>query len=236
MRRLRPVFLLPAVLLAALVLTPQDVPFDSAEIAFIGDSLTLGAAASSVSKDFAALVTRDIQSRDPDDKGSLFISVDPDTDLAITSRAMRHDRTVVIIEIGVHAANDLQVSADEFRQTYGALLDCVTDSHTIVVAGTIPWLGFAAVTPTYERADAFSQIIAEEAAKRDVAVADLWGATKLRLELISTPQDSTFVDDGHGDNIHPNDAGHALIAQLYDDAIAKELADPPNRPFDRQCH
>jgi len=236
LHRLRPVYLLPIVLAMALVLTPQDMPFESAEIAFIGDSVTLGAAASSLSNDFASLVTRAIQGRDPDDKASLFISVDPNTDLGIASRAMKHDRNVVIIELGVHAAIDQQLSYDDFRTTYGSLLDCVTGGNTIVVAGTVPWLGFAAVTPTYQRAGDLSQIIIEEAAKRDVAVADIWTATKLQLSLISTPQDKTFVGAGVGDNIHPNNAGHAVIAQVYEQAISGELADPPRRPFDRQCH
>jgi GDSL-like Lipase/Acylhydrolase family len=149
---------------------------------------------------------------------------------------MKHDRKVVIIELGVHAAIDQQLAYDDFRSLYASLLDCVTGGDTIVVAGTVPWLGFAAVTPDYERADALSQIIAEEAAKRQVAVADLWSATKLRLGLISTPQDSTFLGSGHGDNFHPNDAGHAVIAQVYEQAIDQELAQPPNRPFSRQCH
>ena len=96
-------------------------------------------------------------------------------------------------------------------------------------------LGWAAVDLAYERADEFSQIIAQEAAKREVAVADLWSATKLRLQFISTPQDRTFLGFGFGDNFHPNDAGHAVIAKAYENAIASQLDNPPRRSFDRQC-
>jgi hypothetical protein len=136
----------------------------------------------------------------------------------------------------VHAAIDESISPDQFRQIYASILDCVTGDGTIVVAGTVPWLGWAAVTSTYERADLFSQIIAQEAARRQVAVADLWSATKLRLNLISTPQEPTFLSVGRGDNFHPNDAGHAVIAQTYEQAITPEMDNPPERPYDRQCH
>lgn len=236
MHRLRPVFLLPAVLAMALALTPKDIAFHEGSIAFIGNSLTLGANASGPSKTFVSLVTSFIDERSSDEQRSDFLSFDPLTDAAAASQAMRHNRRFVIIELGVHAVIDQSVSPDQFRQLYGSILDCVTGDGTIVIAGTVPWLGWAAVTPTYERADLFSQIIAQEAAKRQVAVADLWSATKLRLSLISTPQERTFLGTGHGDNFHPNDAGHAVIAQTYEDALVAELDHPPDRPFQRQCH
>ncbi|MBE3111208.1 MAG: SGNH/GDSL hydrolase family protein [Acidobacteria bacterium] len=234
MRHPRPVFLLPAVLAMALFLTPRDIAFHGGSIAFIGNSVTVGASASDPSKSFASLLTAFLDERHPE-KRRIFISVDPARDLGAASEAMRDDREFVIIELGVHAVVDPNISADDFRQLYASILDCVTGGDTIVVAGTIPWLAWAAVDPLYERADLFSRIIAEEAAKRQVAVADLWSATKLRLNLISTPQDRTFLSDGRGDNFHPNDAGHAVIAKTYEEAIVAALANPPNRPFDRQC-
>jgi len=208
----------------------------SGSIAFIGDSLTTGANASSQTNSFVSLVTSYIDERSPKEQRIYFLSYDPLKDPAVAAKAMKHDRRFVIIELGVHAVIDDAISPDQFRQLYGSILDCVTGGDTIVIAGTIPWLGWAAITPTYERADLFSQIIAQEAVKRQVAVADLWSATKLRLNLISTPQDPTFLGAGHGDNFHPNDAGHAVIAQAYEQVLAAELAHPPDRPFDRQCY
>ncbi len=236
MRRPRPVFLLPAVLAMALALTPKDIAFHEGSIAFIGDSLTLGANASTPSKTFVSLVTAFIDERSSDEQRSEFLSFDPQTDPTAAAQAMQYNRRFVIIEFGVHAAIDESISPDQFRQIYASILDCVTGDGTIVVAGTVPWLGWAAVTSTYERADLFSQIIAQEAAKRQVAVADLWSATKLRLNLISTPQGQTFLGSGRGDNFHPNDAGHAVIAQTYEQAITPEMDNPPERPYDRQCH
>jgi len=236
MRCPRPAFLLPAVLAMALALTPKDIAFHEGSVAFIGDSLTLGAAASTPSETFVSLVTGFLDERSPKEQRSAFLSFDPATDLTAAQQAMQHNRRIVIIEIGIHAVGDEAISPDQFRQIYASILDCVTGDGTIVVAGTVPWLGWAAVTSTYERADLFSQIIAQEAAKRQVAVADLWSATKLRLNLISTPQDQTFLGVGHGDNFHPNDAGHAVIAQTYERAITLVLEHPPKRPYDRRCH
>jgi hypothetical protein len=235
-RRIRPVFLLPVVLAMALVLTPKDIPFHEGSIAFIGDSVTLGADASTPSKDFASLLTDYIDDASGDQTRSSFLSFDPSTDASAAAQAMQHNRRFVIIELGVHAVVDQSISPDQFRQLYGSILNCVTGGDTIVVAGTVPWLGWAAVTPEYERADLFSQIIIQEAAKRQVAVADLWSATRLRLNLISTPQDRTFLEGGLGDNFHPDDAGHAVIAKTYEEAIASQLGNPPKRSFQRQCH
>ena len=236
MRCPRPVFLLPAVLAMALALTPKDVAFHEGSIAFVGDSLTLGADASTPSRTFVSLVTTYIENRATKETHSMFLSFDPANDPVAAAQAMQHDRRFVVIELGVHAAIDESISPGQFRQIYASILDCVTGDSTIVVAGTVPWLGWAAVTSTYERADLFSQIIAQEAAKRQVAVADLWSATKLRLNLISTPQDQTFLGSGRGDNFHPNDAGHAVIAQTYERAITLVLEHPLKRPYDRRCH
>ncbi|MGA2286697.1 MAG: SGNH/GDSL hydrolase family protein [Dehalococcoidia bacterium] len=236
MRRFHPVYLLPAVLVMALVLGAKDVPFDGAGIAFIGDSLTLGAAATSPAEAFPSLVSEDLDRQGVEEQARFFLSFNPNTDIIAARNAMKHDRRFVIIEIGIHATNDLQITADQFRQMYGSLLDCVTGGDTIVVAGTVAWFAWNADSPNYQRAGVFSQIIAEEAAKRDIAVADVWTATKLQVNLISTPEDKTFLGTGFGDNNHPNDAGHAVIAHVYEQAISRELADPPHRPFDRQCH
>ncbi len=236
MRRIRPVFLLPAVLAMALLFASCEAGSAPGPLAFIGDSLTLGADASMPPNAFASLVTGYVDQAKGDQQRAVFISFDPSTDLKVASQAMERDRQIVIIELGVHSVIDQSISADDFRQLYGSLLDCVTGDDTVVVAGTIPWLGWAAVTPEYERATLFSQIIIQEAAKRQVAVADMWSATKLRLNLISTPQDSTFLGGGQGDNFHPNDAGHAVIAQVYDQALASQFANPPKRSFDRKCH
>ncbi|MGD0766323.1 MAG: SGNH/GDSL hydrolase family protein [Dehalococcoidia bacterium] len=221
---------------AALLLTPKDIPYDNAGIAFIGDSLTLGSDASSLSKTFFRLVTHDLDQRGVQEDARLFISADPRFDLSAASQAAKRDRDVIIIELGIHAALDDAVTADDFRVLYSTLLNCVVGDDTIVVAGTVPWLGWDPGSDSYARAEQFSQIIVEEAARKQVAVADLWSATNLHAELISTPADHSFLPPYRGDNFHPNDVGHAVIAQVYENALAGELANPPERTYGRACH
>jgi hypothetical protein len=95
-------------------------------------------------------------------------------------QALRHHRG------GPHAVVDMSISPASFASfTRHPRLRPVTERSSPALFPAC----WAAITPGYERADLFSQIIAQEAAKRQVAVADLWSATKLRLSLISTPQD-----------------------------------------------
>ncbi len=223
-------------MLVALFSMPKEIPYDGAGIAFLGDSITLGMLASNRSNTFVSLLTQDLDRRGVHQDAREFISVNPARDLGAAVRAMKKDRSFVIIEFGVHAAVDEQITPDGFRLLYANLLDCVVGDGTIVVAGTVPWLGWAPDDAVYSRAEEFSQIISQEAAKRDVAVADLWSATKQRTDLISTPQDGAFLAPHHGDGFHPGDAGHAVIAGVYAKALAEEMASPPNRSYQRTCH
>lgn len=228
--------LLVTLVLLALFLLAKEILYDDAGTVFLGDSITLGMAASNRSNTFVSLLTQDLDRRGVHEKTGEFISVDPARSLAVAAHAMKKDRSFVFIEFGVHAAVDERITPDVFRQGYADILDCVVGDGTIVVAGTVPWLGWAPDNPVYSRAEEFSQIISQEAAKRDVAVADLWSATKLRTELISTPQDYAFLEPYHGDGFHPGDAGHAVIASVYAKALAEEMASPPDRSYQRTCH
>jgi hypothetical protein len=235
-RDIRASLQLTVVMLLALCLVPKEIPYDDAGIAFLGDSITLGMLASSRSNTFVSLVTQDLERRGVDEEVRVFISLDPKQGPSAAALAMKENRDFVVIELGVHATVTEQITPDQFRQICADLLDCVAGDETIIVVGTVPWLGWSPDSTFYSRAELFSQIIAEEAAKRQVAVADLWSATKLRQDLISTPQDHAFLSPNHGDAFHPGDAGHAVIARVYDDALAGELANPPQRPYQRSCH
>jgi lysophospholipase L1-like esterase len=228
--------LLPPVMLLALLLTPKDIPYDDAGVAFLGDSITLGAYASGRSSTFASRVTQDLDKRGVQEESRIFISLDPEQGPSAASQVMKKDRDFVVIELGVHATMTEQITPDQFRQIYSDILNCVAGDETIVVVGTVPWLGWAPDDVFYSRAEQFSQIITEEAAKRQVAVADLWSATKLRSDLLSTPQGYAYLPPNHGDGFHPGDAGHAVIADVYAKALAGELANPPKRPYQRTCH
>jgi len=222
-RLIIPALLFVGLMSAALLLPIQMVSGQTAQthvdgIVFVGDSLTLGASASAPANTYVYQVV-DFLGR----PWNAFLSFTSGTDLDAACQAGQGGYSVAIIELGAHAVIEGQMSPDQFRQYYSALLDCA--GGETVVAGTIPWLGWSADAPEYARADLYSQIIRDEAVKRGMPIADLWSAMKLQPALISIPQDYVFFGSYQGDNFHPNDAGHAVIAQTYEQAFVGEYND-----------
>jgi hypothetical protein len=62
-----------------------------------------------------------------------------------------------------------------------------------------------------------------------LVVADLWTHTDLRMELISTPADTSHIDPYRGDFLHPNDLGHRVMADAFWKAN-RTLRRQPERP------
>ena len=116
---------------------------------------------------------------------------------------------LIVIEHGIHAitASDKEVSKDpaEFRRLYGALLDKALSLSPEVIVVNIPWLLWDERHAA--KAEAYNQIIQEEAAARGIPVADAWGP----LKGCGQPCFSA-------DNVHPNDEGHRLIADAISEA------------------
>ncbi len=128
---------------------------------------------------------------------------------------------VLFLEYGV---NDLAsdtcpvIPEEEYQARYGVMLDrMLGDAPGVrVVVGTIPWCGWPEGTEYRVRAVRFNAWIREEAQRRELAVADLWGATVDRPEFLSSPStDRPFPPADAGDGFHPNDAGHWRIAATF---------------------
>lgn len=204
--------------------TPPSLP-PVPPVTFMGDSVTMGAFVSTPTKMFVWLVDKDIEARGVDATNDCVWTLDPYSDLRNAQRVATEHRQLIIVEIGVHWA---AFDAVQFREVYGAMLDCLAGSGARVVVGTIPWLNWRPDTPSYFEMAFFSQIIREEAAKRGIAVADLWAATDRREDAISRPDQPCFTESTcRGDNFHPGDVGHALIAEAYSRALDVALATPP---------
>jgi len=205
--------------------SPAQSPTPVPPVVFMGDSVTMGAYASAPEKMFVWLVHHDLQTRGIDATNDVIWTLDPYSDLRNAQRVAAEHRKLIIVEVGVHWA---AFGATQFRQVYGAMLDCLAGSGATVAVGTIPWLNWPPATPVYFEMAHYSQIIREEAAKRGIAVADLWAATDSRTDAISRPGQPCFSSrDCQGDNYHPNDTGHALIAAAYAKALDVALASPP---------
>jgi hypothetical protein len=201
-------------------------------VVFMGDSVTMGAFASTPDNAFVVRVDNDLKARGIDATNDCVWTLDPYSDLKNAKRVAGEHRQLIILEIGVHWA---AFDAAQFRELYGSMLDCLAGSGARLVVGTIPWLNWQPGTPSYFEMAFDSQIIREEAAKRGIPVADLWAVTDLRADAISRPDQPCFTGPTcRGDNYHPGDVGHALIAEAYSRALDTALANPPP-PSEGRC-
>jgi lysophospholipase L1-like esterase len=205
-----------------------------APVVFMGDSITMGAWVSSAENMFVNRVWQALQARGVKGPDENLWTSDAFTDLATAQKAAVRNRKLIVVEVGVHWEPVFDDAG--FRKAYAAMLDCLQGSGAIVVVGTIPWLGWAPDSPTYAKMSRFSEIIREEAARRDIEVADLWAATDGREDAISRPDQPCFPSPTcRGDNYHPGDVGHALIAEAYVEALSRALANPPYREYEFRC-
>jgi lysophospholipase L1-like esterase len=214
---------------------PPEIATDepALPVVFMGDSVTMGAFASTPEDMFVWRVRRDLESRGIDARNDSIWSLEPYDDLVNAKRVAESHRQLIILEIGVHWYG---FSSSEFREVYGALLDCLNGNGARLVIGTIPWLNWEQGDWMYNKMSELSQIIREEGAKRGIEVADLWAATVGREDAISHPDEPCFVRPAcWGDDYHPGDVGHALIAEAYSKALDVALAKPPPAATGGSC-
>ena len=136
------------------------------------------------------------------------------SDAILTLEEMRYEGTIdfengelydqIILALGTHAVqgSDKPYAGHPnlFRQRYARLLNTAMENSVRVIAINIPWLNW---TPdNVDRAIKWNGIIAEEAAWRNICVADAWSVMfACGMECIQ--------DDGY----HPNEDGYRLIAK-----------------------
>ncbi len=204
--------------------TPTSTPTPPPPVAYLGDSVTEGAFVSAPENMYVWRLYHELQRRGIDPTNDVTWSFDPYSDLANARRLASEHRKWIFVEVGVHWAS---FNEAQFREVYGAMLECLAGSGARVIVGTIPWLNWPADQPLYNQMARFSQIIREEAAKRGIAVADLWAYTDKNPDAISRPSQPCFASpDCHGDDYHPGDVGHALIAAAFASALNVALAQP----------
>src|SRR5262249_22418835 len=217
------------ILLLCLALLPRAAgaePRWPLKVAFIGDSLTIGLHASDERTRYRDLFLRRIRLAEGSE--TLSVVIDP---YGMTDDALRRlpplvefQPDLVIVELGNHEvfAGDGQIEA--FPYQYEQLLYELQLTGATVLAGTVAWLNYPYGSREYGDAMRINTVIREKCAHRGIAVADVWTATATRPELISSPEDVSFVEPYAGDDLHPNDAGHRAIADAYWDAYQRERA------------
>lgn len=185
---------------------------------FFGDSLTAGLHASRPDLTYRALVTQRLAgTRDAGPTTAVI-----QHPLGLLDDAQRRVPLVlaarpslVFLELGHHELWADETALDLFESRYASILDQLLAGGADVVPGTLAWLGYPPDSREYAAALRVNGIIRRLAAQHDLVVADLWSATDRRADLISTPNDPSFVEPFHGDDLHPNDAGHRALADAF---------------------
>ena len=200
--------------LAALAQAAQQ----PATVVFFGDSLTAGLHASQPDFAYRQILFNRIRDAVPAGESLAFIQ-DPfglmDEALTKLPLVLAAKPSLVFVELGHHEiwADDYQVGLFEAR--YGEALDALLRSGADVIPSTLAWLGDPATSDPYRRSLVINDIIRRQAQMRGLVVAELWRMTDLRRELLSTPDDVSFISPYIGDDLHPNDEGHRLMAEAF---------------------
>jgi lysophospholipase L1-like esterase len=187
-------------------------------VLFLGDSLTSGLLSSSEMNSFKYLLAERLEA----DAGSAIGRNLPEIEKIWRAWGWKPD--IVVLEIGLNDVSRLGYNALPeiiWARRYGGLLDSFTSYGIQVVVCTM----FHAVDENhrdYQKYLRYNQYIRQEAERRDISVADLWQATQDCPECrssseISAPYPPIFA----GDNFHPSDSGHRLIADVIYQAIVE---------------
>jgi lysophospholipase L1-like esterase len=187
-------------------------------IVFFGDSLTYGLHASAPERAFRAILTaRLARTRDAgpvlafiQDPVGLLDDAQQKLPLVLAARP-----ALVFLELGHHEIWSDEEQLARFEGRYADILDRLLASGAEVIPATLSWLGAQPGSFAFEASLRINAIIRRLAAERGLVVADLWTPTVLRWEVLSTPADVSFVPPYTGDDLHPNDAGHRVLAEAF---------------------
>lgn len=206
------------VLLGSAAVRPAPSPAPAPVIAFFGDSLTQGLHASSPDRTYRALLMRRLAAT-RDAGPAVTVIQHPlgllDDALERLPQVLAARPSLVFLELGHHELWGDASQRDLFESRYADILDRLLAGGAQVIPSTLAWLGYPAGSPEYASALRLNGIVRRLAAERGLVVADLWSPTDLRADLISTPDEPSFIDPYHGDDLHPNDAGQQALADAF---------------------
>lgn len=125
---------------------------------------------------------------------------------------------VIVLEIGLNDLNPNRQCLPEadYAAAYGALLD-----DLLATGAKVYVVNLFATGAQIDEAGAlrYNKIIAGEASKRGIAVADIWTATVGCGRCVSQAGDFAAFAPYHGDGFHPGDYGHQVIAGVVYDTM-----------------
>lgn len=194
-----------------LLITAVAAAPSAPRLLIIGDSVSLGLAASSEATTYRSLLTVTLGANTTRIGATTLANVPkvlPAADL-------------IVLEVGL---NDVLTSTPPISETlwpaaYGATLDRLQATGATVIAATPAHLLYRTHT-RYDQMARYAGYIKDQAALRHIAVADLWAIDDCIPTCLSQPEDYTpFPPFYHGDNFHPNDLGHWRIFRIVMNAI-----------------
>jgi len=200
----RTVFLL-SLLIALLLVAGSGVlaEMPGTTFVYLGDSVTLGANSSGY-RGYVGIVSDALA----DQEIRLVVYHVADGLWALDHLTARAN--VLIVELGAHAVVgcDHLVANDPalFERYYSALIERAQTIAPTVIVMTIPWLGWEGEAA--KKAELYNGIINRVAQEAGVPVVDAW-----------TPLRACGVACISSDGVHPNDAGHALLASRIISAL-----------------
>lgn len=208
-----------AVMIAVLALEPKvEAQARPLRVAFLGDSLTYGLNATTPATMYRQLLVERIHGDRPIGE-VVAVFQDPygltDDALLRVDDVVRAQPDVIILEIGNHEVFAGEAFIAVFPQLYDTLLYQLQLTGATVIVSTPAWLGYVAESREYRDALRIDAEVRRLAARRGLAVADLWTPTVGRADLISRPGDPNFIPPYDGDDLHPNDAGHRVLADAF---------------------
>jgi lysophospholipase L1-like esterase len=211
-------YILALALLLALSLPAQAQP-KVHRILVLGDSLTDGCCATSITRTFRHLLADKLGA----DLGGAGLRNLPTVALSFDKYAP-WDADLIVLEVGINDAirfGPNLIAEEDYSAAYGALLDKMLATGATVVVVT----PFAVVRRGAEHYPAllrYRQYILDEAAKRPgVIIADVWTATEQCRECRSKADTVTaFAPLYRGDDFHPGDEGHRVLADTILQALA----------------
>ena len=180
----------------------------------IGDSLTNGLYATAEQNTFVSIVSRNTGM--PTARRAVPTLKDA---VPLWANLKTWQPDVVVIELGINDINGRQWNA-QWKKNYQALVEDIQASGARVVICTTFWIGIDSDNPIYPLHIGLNNDIRDIAQRTGATLADLWAATEGCAECVSTTDVvSYFSPHFHGDEMHPSDAGHAVIASVVTDAI-----------------
>lgn len=199
----------------AQALGDQTVPPVPGRLLVIGDSLTSGLYASSENNTFASLLaTRLGMQLARRHAGTLANAYDVWREVKVW-----HPE-IVIIEVGLNDVSRNVWSPDTWRRNYHDLVADMQGNGATVLVCTTFWAGIGKDHRNYQQYQSLNDDIRQISKETGALLADLWAGTNGCERCVSgVGDDSYFAPHYQGDNFHPNNTGHQLIADAIINAL-----------------